>query len=203
MIGRYGDSCASLLDPEALAIHLAVIRWSLDEFAPSGLLIRDVIQLLYREDQFARNELHVLGRVPDRTRWTKYPSRRLPIIQAGWSHPGDDRTEAALDVDPSRRSGRSVARSGSFPENGFRLLKDNYLAFVQLASIRPWLGANESRSSRASNTMVCRLHRDRSASGPRIQWDYFGFGDDTGLPLFCPTDQRFDNSAVEVTLPSH
>lgn len=62
VIGRYSDSCASLLDPEALAIHLAVIRWSLDEFAPSGLLIRDVIQLLYREDQFARNELHVLGR---------------------------------------------------------------------------------------------------------------------------------------------
>jgi polyhydroxyalkanoate synthase subunit PhaC len=63
VIGRYGDSCSSLLDLEALAIHVAVIRWSLDEFAPSGQLIRDVIQLLYREDRFARNELHLLGRV--------------------------------------------------------------------------------------------------------------------------------------------
>jgi polyhydroxyalkanoate synthase subunit PhaC len=63
VIGRYSDSCASLLDPEALAIHLAVIRWSLDEFAPSGQLIRDVMQLLYREDRFARNELPMLGRV--------------------------------------------------------------------------------------------------------------------------------------------
>ncbi|WP_213287960.1 alpha/beta fold hydrolase [Bradyrhizobium sp. sGM-13] len=62
VIGRYSDSCTSLLDPEALAIHVAVIRWSLDEFAPSGQLIRDVIQLLYREDRFARNELHLLGR---------------------------------------------------------------------------------------------------------------------------------------------
>ncbi|MFG3598387.1 hypothetical protein [Bradyrhizobium sp. RDI18] len=41
VIGRYTDSCTSLLDPEALAIHLAVIRWSLDEFAPSGQLIQD------------------------------------------------------------------------------------------------------------------------------------------------------------------
>ncbi|NOJ46713.1 alpha/beta fold hydrolase [Bradyrhizobium archetypum] len=62
VVGRYRDSFTSLLDPEALAIHLAVIRWSLDEFAPGGQLIRDVIQLLYREDRFARNELHVLGR---------------------------------------------------------------------------------------------------------------------------------------------
>ncbi|WP_225116452.1 alpha/beta fold hydrolase [Bradyrhizobium sp. BRP22] len=63
VIWRCGDSCTSLLDPEALAIHLAVIRWSLDEFAPSDQLIRDVIELLYREDRFARNELHVLGQV--------------------------------------------------------------------------------------------------------------------------------------------
>ncbi|MCA6114347.1 alpha/beta fold hydrolase [Bradyrhizobium sp. WSM 1738] len=63
VIGRYSDSCTSILDPEALAIHLAVIRWSLDEFAPSGPLIQDVIELLYREDRFARNDLHVLGRV--------------------------------------------------------------------------------------------------------------------------------------------
>ena len=48
VIGRYRDSFESLLDPEALAIHVAVIRWSLDEFAPSGRLIRDVLQLLYR-----------------------------------------------------------------------------------------------------------------------------------------------------------
>ncbi|WP_065752747.1 alpha/beta fold hydrolase [Bradyrhizobium paxllaeri] len=59
---RYGDACACLADQEALAIHLAVFRWSLDEFAPNAQLIQDVLQLLYREDRFARNELHLLGR---------------------------------------------------------------------------------------------------------------------------------------------
>jgi polyhydroxyalkanoate synthase subunit PhaC len=62
VFGCYGDACACMADREALAIHLAVIRWSLDEFAPSGPLIRDVLQLLYREDQFARNALNLLGR---------------------------------------------------------------------------------------------------------------------------------------------
>ena len=36
VVGRYSYSSANLLDPKALAIHIAVIRWSLDEFAPSG-----------------------------------------------------------------------------------------------------------------------------------------------------------------------
>lgn len=62
-VGRWSDAWASLRDPEALAIHARVIRWSLDEFAPSAALIRDVIDLLYRQDQFARNELRLLGRV--------------------------------------------------------------------------------------------------------------------------------------------
>jgi polyhydroxyalkanoate synthase len=62
VFGRYADAYACLQDQEASAIHLAVIRWSLDEFSPSGRLIQDVLQLLYREDRFARNQLHLLGR---------------------------------------------------------------------------------------------------------------------------------------------
>jgi polyhydroxyalkanoate synthase len=61
--GRWSDAWASLRDPQALAIHARVIRWSLDEFAPSAALIRNVIDLLYRQDQFARNELRLLGRI--------------------------------------------------------------------------------------------------------------------------------------------
>jgi polyhydroxyalkanoate synthase len=61
--GRWSDAWASLWDPEALAIHARVIRWSLDEFAPSAVLIRNVIDMLYRQDRFARNELWLLGRV--------------------------------------------------------------------------------------------------------------------------------------------
>jgi len=62
-LGRWSDAWASLGDVEALAIHARVIRWSLDEFAPPAALIRNVVDLLYRQDQFARNELRLLGRV--------------------------------------------------------------------------------------------------------------------------------------------
>jgi polyhydroxyalkanoate synthase len=62
VFGRYADAYACLQDQEASAIHVAVIRWSLDEFSPSGRLIQGVLQLLYREDRFARNQLHLLGR---------------------------------------------------------------------------------------------------------------------------------------------
>src|SRR5258708_25315774 len=55
--GRWSDAWASLPDPKALAIHSPVIRWSLDEFAPPALLLRRVVDFLYRKDRFARNEL--------------------------------------------------------------------------------------------------------------------------------------------------
>jgi polyhydroxyalkanoate synthase len=61
--GRWSDAWASLGDAQALAIHARVIRWSLDEFAPSAALIGNVVDLLYRQDQFARNELRLLGRI--------------------------------------------------------------------------------------------------------------------------------------------
>jgi polyhydroxyalkanoate synthase len=62
VLGRWSDAWASLPDAKALAIHSRVIRWSLDEFAPSAPLLHSVVDLLYREDRFARNELRVLGR---------------------------------------------------------------------------------------------------------------------------------------------
>lgn len=69
----YADACACLQDQEASAIHVAVIRWSLDEFAPSGRLIQDVLQLLYREDRFARNQLYLLGQFAGCDSLTKIP----------------------------------------------------------------------------------------------------------------------------------
>lgn len=61
--GRWSDAWASLPDAEAVAIHSRVIRWTLDEFAPPMPLLRSVVDLLYRQDRFARNELPVLGRL--------------------------------------------------------------------------------------------------------------------------------------------
>jgi polyhydroxyalkanoate synthase len=61
--GRWSDAWASAPDFKALAIHARVIRWTLDEFAPPAPLLQAVVDLLYRQDQFARNELRVLGRL--------------------------------------------------------------------------------------------------------------------------------------------
>lgn len=58
---RWSDYWASLPDPEALAIHARVMRWTLDEFAPPAGLLQCVLELLYRRDLFARNELRVTG----------------------------------------------------------------------------------------------------------------------------------------------
>jgi polyhydroxyalkanoate synthase subunit PhaC len=60
--GHWSDAWASLADVKALAIHSRVIRWSLDEFAPPAPLLQSVVDLLYRQDRFARNELRLLGR---------------------------------------------------------------------------------------------------------------------------------------------
>jgi polyhydroxyalkanoate synthase len=65
---RQADLLASGTDPEALAIHLRVTRWALDEFPFPGRLFEDVIERLYRQDAFTRGRLIVGGRQvgPDR-----------------------------------------------------------------------------------------------------------------------------------------
>jgi len=105
---RYADACACLQDQEASAIHLAVIRWSLDEFSPSGRLIQDVLQLLYREDRFARNQLHLLGRFAGCDQLARIPvaaiidhaSRVVPSSSAlgGLRNPSIFRYERELGV---------------------------------------------------------------------------------------------------------
>ncbi len=61
ILQRYRDLAASLPDPQALALHLAIIRWTLDEFPMTGRLFEETLQLLYREDRFARNRLELSG----------------------------------------------------------------------------------------------------------------------------------------------
>ncbi len=57
------DAWWSLPQSDALSVHARVIRWTLDEFAPSALLVRAVLDLLYAQDLFARDELRLLGRL--------------------------------------------------------------------------------------------------------------------------------------------
>jgi polyhydroxyalkanoate synthase len=59
---RLTDAALSMADPHAMAIHARVERWALDEVALPGLLVRQIVQWLYREDRFCRGILPIGGR---------------------------------------------------------------------------------------------------------------------------------------------
>ncbi|UEM23542.1 alpha/beta fold hydrolase [Skermanella mucosa] len=59
---RRVDMIASLADPRALQTHLAVERWTLDEFPIAGRFFEELIEQLYRDDLFARGQLSIGGR---------------------------------------------------------------------------------------------------------------------------------------------
>jgi polyhydroxyalkanoate synthase len=54
---RWLDWVASAGSSAAFATHMRVERWALDELAMSGRLFVDVVEKLYREDQFAAGTL--------------------------------------------------------------------------------------------------------------------------------------------------
>ncbi len=59
---RYADAILSAADPGASDIHLRVERWALDEVALPGTLVREIVELLYRDNGFCRGILSVEGR---------------------------------------------------------------------------------------------------------------------------------------------
>ena len=62
-LDRLLDLAASLATPEALAMHLRVERWTLDEFPLPGRLVADLAVQLARDDAFVRGTLSVGGRL--------------------------------------------------------------------------------------------------------------------------------------------
>lgn len=56
---RQADFAACLFDPNALAIHLRVERWTYDEFPMPGRLFEEIIEQLYRRDLFAKGALEI------------------------------------------------------------------------------------------------------------------------------------------------
>jgi polyhydroxyalkanoate synthase len=60
---RAVDLGLSLLDPEALAVHARVERWTYDEFPLPGQLFVDIVEQLYREDRLMAGTLRVGDRV--------------------------------------------------------------------------------------------------------------------------------------------
>jgi len=59
---RMTDRYLSLGNPQALATHMRVERWTHDEFALPGRLFTDIVESLYRKDDFMGGRLHVGGR---------------------------------------------------------------------------------------------------------------------------------------------
>jgi polyhydroxyalkanoate synthase len=58
---RWTDRWLSLGDPRALATHMQVERWTHDEFALPGRLFGDIVESLYRRDEFMQGLLAIDG----------------------------------------------------------------------------------------------------------------------------------------------
>jgi polyhydroxyalkanoate synthase len=59
---RMADRTLSLGNPQALATHMRVERWTHDEFALPGRLFSDIVESLYRRDELMAGRLAVGGR---------------------------------------------------------------------------------------------------------------------------------------------
>jgi polyhydroxyalkanoate synthase len=59
---RLRDALHSIGDPTAMDVHVRVERWALDEVPLPGLLVSEIVQLLYRENRFCRGTLTMRDR---------------------------------------------------------------------------------------------------------------------------------------------
>jgi polyhydroxyalkanoate synthase len=59
---RWADRWMSLGDPKALVTHMQVERWTHDEFPLPGRLFTDIVESLYRRDEFMQGKLDIGGR---------------------------------------------------------------------------------------------------------------------------------------------
>lgn len=59
---RWEDWFASLPDRSAVQAHMRVERWSFDELRLARQLVKDIVELLYREDGFMRGTLTLEGK---------------------------------------------------------------------------------------------------------------------------------------------
>ena len=60
---RLADLGQSLGDPLALAMHLRVERWTLDELPLPARLVHEVLEWLYRENRFCAGSLRIEGKI--------------------------------------------------------------------------------------------------------------------------------------------
>jgi len=63
--GRSMDAWAAIGGTEPMKLHRAVLRWTLDELALPAKLFTEVVEFLYRHDEFAKGTLMLGGRPVD------------------------------------------------------------------------------------------------------------------------------------------
>jgi polyhydroxyalkanoate synthase len=59
---RFLDRCLCMANPDAMAMHLRVERWTHDEFPMPGRLFTEVVESLYREDRLMQGTLSIGNR---------------------------------------------------------------------------------------------------------------------------------------------
>jgi polyhydroxyalkanoate synthase len=59
---RMMDRSLSMFDPKAMTTHMQVERWTHDEFPLPGRLFTDIVESLYRNDEFMQGKLLINGR---------------------------------------------------------------------------------------------------------------------------------------------
>jgi poly[(R)-3-hydroxyalkanoate] polymerase subunit PhaC len=62
---RLMDAALSLTDHHAMEIHARIERWTLDEIALPGKLVRQIVEWLYRENRLCRGVLKIGGTLVD------------------------------------------------------------------------------------------------------------------------------------------
>jgi polyhydroxyalkanoate synthase len=60
---RLVDAALSMGDRGALALHVRVERWALDEFPLPGRLLHEILEWLYRDNRFCAGSLHIGDRI--------------------------------------------------------------------------------------------------------------------------------------------
>jgi polyhydroxyalkanoate synthase len=60
---RLVDAVLSMGDQGALALHVRVERWALDEFPLPGRLVHEILEWLYRDNRFCAGSLHIGDRI--------------------------------------------------------------------------------------------------------------------------------------------
>ena len=139
--GRSIDAYAALGAAQAMRLHAAVLRWTLDELALPAQLFTDVVELLYRQDGFAKGTLFLDGSLVDPAALAAVPiiavvdpqSQVVPLASAL------DPIQPSLVLYYQREAGVALHHVGSLVGQGAQ----KQLWPVIAEQVRAWMGCSQ------------------------------------------------------------